>query len=62
VTGIEAFAALRNGRKVRRLSWFNGLYAFIQDSKIIVCRGNDKKVQGTANIEQFLKDDWEELT
>ncbi len=62
MTGTEAFAALRSGRKVRRLSWFKDVYALIQDSKIIVCRGNDEKVQGTANIEQFLKDDWEELT
>jgi len=61
VTGTEAVTALRNGRKVRRLNWFNGVYAFIQDSKIIVCRGEYERVQGTANIEQFLHDDWEEL-
>ncbi len=59
MTGLEALAALREGKHVRRADWKPGDYirASRQLKKISYVRGNIMSVLIVAD--HFLNDDWE---
>lgn len=61
MTGLEALAALREGKHVRRADWKPGDYirATRQNKKISYVRGNIISILIVAD--HFLHDDWEAI-
>ena len=63
-TAIEALAALRAGKKIRRSVWLPGLIIVLEDDDLWFIRGRHKWSCGRSyncSLLQFLEDDWEIL-
>lgn len=62
MTGTKALGFLRQGHKIRRDTWFNGMYAEVIDGKIKIYRQpreNSKSLhEYTFNANDLLEDDW----